>query len=259
MIVFESVTKSFRTGRASGIKDLLLGSRGHRRRASHVEAVRDLSFQIASGESVALVGHNGAGKSTALKLLAGTIQPTQGAVRSEGRIAPLLELGAGFHPDLTGRENIFMNGAVLGLSRAYLRRNLEEIIEFSGLDESIDLPVRFYSSGMYARLGFSVAVHVDPDIVLVDEVLAVGDADFQVKCLSKMEQLHRQGRTMVLVTHSPDHAQSFADRVLTLDHGRLVSDVLTNELVSETQESLEPTKVEAPGRRELSDEEGSTS
>ena len=224
MITFEDVSKSFRVGRAGALKDLLLGSRGHRRESRIVHAVRHVSFNVADGESVALLGHNGAGKSTILKLLAGTIRPSDGSITSRGRIAPLLELGAGFHPDLTGRENIFMNAAVLGLPKTYVRAHIEEIIEFSGLEDSIDMPVRFYSSGMYARLGFSVAVHVDPEILLIDEVLAVGDAEFQEKCLARMQHLRMEGRSMILVTHSPDQAQQFADRVLVLDHGQLVHD-----------------------------------
>ena len=224
MITFDDVSKSFRVGRASGLKDLLLGSRGHRNESRLVHAVHHVSFSVADGESVALLGHNGAGKSTILKLLAGTIQPSAGKVTSRGRIAPLLELGAGFHPDLTGRENIFMNAAVLGMPKSYVRKHIDEIIDFSGLEESIDLPVRFFSSGMYARLGFSVAVHVDPEIILIDEVLAVGDAQFQEKCLVRMRELRSEGRSMVLVTHSPAQAHGFADRTLVLDHGRLAYD-----------------------------------
>lgn len=224
MITFEDVSKSFRVGRASALKDLLLGSRGHRSESRIVHAVRHVSFTVADGESIALLGHNGAGKSTILKLLAGTIQPSGGSVTSRGRIAPLLELGAGFHPDLTGRENIFMNAAVLGLPRSYVRAHIEEIVAFSGLEDSIEMPVRFYSSGMYSRLGFSVAVHVEPEILLIDEVLAVGDVEFQEKCLAKMQELRAEGRSMILVTHSQEQAQQFADRVLVLSHGTLLHD-----------------------------------
>lgn len=224
MITFENVSKSFRIGRASGLKDLVLGSSGRRVESRLVHAVRNVSFTIADGESVALLGHNGAGKSTILKLLAGTIQPSEGTVKSFGRVAPLLELGAGFHPDLTGRENIFMNASILGLPKSYVRSHLDEIINFSGLEDSLDMPVRFYSSGMYARLGFSVAVFSDPDIILIDEVLAVGDAEFQVKCFARMMELRAEGRTMVLVTHSVPEARTFSDRVLVLEHGRLLHD-----------------------------------
>lgn len=224
MIAFQNVTKSYRVGRPSGVKELILGSRGHRRKAQRIEAVKDATFSIDSGESVALWGHNGAGKSTVLKLLAGTIQPTSGSILSSGRIAPLLELGAGFHPDLTGRENIFMNASVLGIPKRYTAKHLDEIIAFSGLEDSIDTPVRFYSSGMYARLGFAVAVNVDPDIVLIDEVLAVGDTEFQERCLSRMELMKDEGRTMILVTHSREQANSFAQRTIALNHGRVVYD-----------------------------------
>lgn len=223
-VSFSGVTKSFRVGRASGIKDLLLGSSGHRARATSVEALRDVSFSIEEGESVALLGHNGSGKSTALKLLAGTIQPTSGVVETHGRIAPLLELGAGFHPDLTGRENIFLNAAFLGVPRTYVRKHLDAIIDFSGVEEAIDTPVRFYSSGMYVRLGFAVAIHADPDVVLVDEVLAVGDLEFQAKCLTSMRALRDEGRTVILVTHSLKEATSFCTRGLVLSHGALACD-----------------------------------
>lgn len=224
MIEFDDVSKSFKAGRPGGIKNMLLGTRNHRYRSTRVDAVKNVTFRIESGESVALLGANGAGKSTVLKLLAGTISPTSGTVKTQGRIAPLLELGAGFHPDLTGRENVFLNASVLGLSRSYTRSRFGEILDFSGLEDAIDVPVRFYSSGMYARLGFSVAVHADPDIVLIDEVLAVGDVTFQERCLQRMSSMKMEGRTMVLVTHDLDRASSFSTRHLLLDHGALSYD-----------------------------------
>lgn len=228
-IELDHVSKSFKANRPSGLKDRLLGSKGHRHTSQRVEALSDVSFVIHEGESVALLGHNGAGKSTILKLLAGTLQPTFGTVTTRGRIAPLLELGAGFHPDLTGRENIFLNGAFLGLTRAEVRRSLDEIVEFSGLGDAINNPVRFYSSGMYARLGFSVAVHASPDIILIDEVLAVGDAEFQAKCLERMDEFKQQGRTMVLVTHSLPQATEFAQRAVVLIRGRVAFDGVSQE------------------------------
>jgi ABC-2 type transport system ATP-binding protein len=179
---------------------------------------------VREGEGLAILGHNGSGKSTCLKLLAGTIAPSAGQILCRGKVAPLLELGAGFHPDLTGRENVFLNGAILGVPRSYLRAHLEEIIEFSGLGDAIDLPVRFYSSGMGARLGFSIAVNVDPDVLLVDEVLAVGDQGFQEQCLERMRLLQAGGRTLVLVTHSLSLAQEFCSRIIVLDRGRLTFD-----------------------------------
>jgi ABC-2 type transport system ATP-binding protein len=221
---FHHVTKSYKIGKPWGVKDALLGSKGHRGRSQELRAVDNISFDIAAGETVALLGHNGSGKSTSLKLLAGTVIPTAGSVRTHGRIAPLLELGAGFHPDLTGRENVFLNAAILGVKRRYVKDHLDEIVEFSGIREFIDSPVRFYSTGMTARLGFAVAVHVEPEIVLIDEVLAVGDAGFQEKCLARMTSMRDEGRTLILVTHSLEQAQSFCSRVLVMDHGKLIYD-----------------------------------
>ena len=221
---FSDVTKAFRPGRQRNIKDALLSNRRHRMQAEPVTAISRLSFTVTVGESVAILGHNGSGKSTTLKLLARTLRPTSGTVWSCGRIAPILELGSGFHPDLTGRENIFLNGAVLGVSRRYLSQHLEEIIEFSGLSEQIDLPVRFYSSGMVVRLGFSIAVHVEPETILVDEVLAVGDLGFQEKCLSRMQEMKREGRTVLLVTHSLEQAESFCGRAIVMSRGSAVFD-----------------------------------
>lgn len=224
VVSFESVTRSFRQGRPRHLKDVILGSKGERRRSSVVNAVENLSFQVCSGESVALLGHNGSGKSTTLKLLAGTLPPSSGRVCVQGRIAPLLELGVGFHPDLTGRENVFLNGAVLGVSRRSLKLSLDEIIEFSGIREHIDSPLRFYSSGMTVRLGFAIAVSVAPDIMLIDEVLTVGDAAFQEKCLSHMKKMKSSGRTMILVTHDYAQAMDFCDRAIVLSRGRVTFD-----------------------------------
>jgi ABC-2 type transport system ATP-binding protein len=229
-IIFDHVTKSFRVGHSRSVKDAVLGSAGRRRKANTLLAVNDVTFAIQHGDAVALLGHNGSGKSTALKLLARTIVPASGKVTTNGRVAPLLELGAGFHPDLTGRENIFLNAAVLGVRRSYIREHIDEIIEFSELGDFIDTPVRFYSSGMSARLGFSVAVHVEPEIVLIDEVLAVGDADFQKRCMDRMAILRDEGRTLILVTHSLPQAQSFCTRALVLNHGSLTFDGLISEV-----------------------------
>lgn len=223
-IQFRSVEKWFRVGRPWGIKDALLGAKGQRHRAHRVNALSDVTFHVREGETIGLLGHNGSGKSTALKLIAQTIVPSRGIVTSRGRVVPLLELGAGFHPDLTGRENVFLNGALLGLSRKKVKANLDSIIDFSELEDFFETPVRFYSSGMAARLGFAVAVHVDPEVLLLDEVLAVGDEGFQAKCLARMSDLKQEGRTLVLVTHSLTQAQGFCDRALILDRGRLIFD-----------------------------------
>lgn len=221
---FKDVSKTFRVSQSKNLKDSLLGVSGHRSKPVLVHAVRHLELDVDQGEPVALLGHNGSGKSTTLKMLAGTVTPTSGRIYARGRIAPLLELGAGFHPDLTGRENIYLNAAILGIGRADAVRRMDEIVAFAELDEFLDTPVKFYSSGMSVRLGFAIAVNVEPEVLLVDEVLAVGDQDFQDKCLERMRQLKAEGRTLVLVTHSLSQAQAFCSRAVVLDHGLVTYD-----------------------------------
>lgn len=182
-------------------------------------ALRDVAFSVRSGETLGIIGSNGAGKSTLLSLVAGTMAPTRGAIAARGTIASLLELGTGFHPDLTGRENVFLYGAVIGLTRRRMRERMEAIIDFAGIREFIDEPVKHYSSGMYVRLGFAVAVEVDPDILLVDEVLAVGDVSFQRRCLAKMDEFRRRGKTMLVVSHDLHTIRRMSDRILLLDGG----------------------------------------
>lgn len=223
-IRFEKVSRSFRQGRPLYVKEALLGSRGVRAHSRVTHAVNDLSFSVDSGEAVALLGHNGSGKSTTLKLLARVLTPTSGRVLSRGRIAPLLQLGSGFHPDLTGRENVYLNAAILGMERRRIIARMDDIVSFAGLEDHIDMPVRFYSTGMNARLGFAIAINVEPEIMLIDEVLAVGDNDFQVRCLERMQELKQDGRTMILVTHSLAQAQSFCTRAIVLDHGNCTYD-----------------------------------
>ena len=223
-IRFEDVSKTFRLSGTKSVKEMLLGISGHRKKAVVLQAVQDLTFDVAAGESVALLGHNGSGKSTTLKMLAGTVAPSDGRIWARGRLAPLLELGSGFHPDLSGRENVYLNAAILGIKRAEVERRLDEIVDFAEVEDFLDTPVKFYSSGMSVRLGFAIAVNVDPDVLLVDEVLAVGDESFQSKCLERMQRFKSDGRTVVLVTHSLEQAQSFCDRALVLDHGRLTYD-----------------------------------
>jgi ABC-2 type transport system ATP-binding protein len=223
-IRFERVSKSFRLTATKSLKEMLLGIAGHRSKPVIVEAVHELDIRVTCGESVALLGHNGSGKSTTLKMLAGTVAPSTGRIWARGRVAPLLELGSGFHPDLTGRENIFLNAAILGIKRDEVQRRLDEIVAFAEVGDFLETPVKFYSSGMSVRLGFAIAVNVDPDILLVDEVLAVGDEDFQAKCLARMQKFKDEGRTVLLVTHSIKQAMSFCDRALVLDHGRLMYD-----------------------------------
>ena len=187
-------------------------------------ALRDVNLAIEAGTTVGLVGPNGSGKSTLLKMIGGIIQPTSGEVRLRGRLAALLELGAGFHPDLTGRENVYLNASILGLTRQQTDSHFDEIVDFSGIERFIDTQVKFYSSGMYVRLAFAVAIHVDPDILLVDEVLAVGDEPFQRKCLERIRGFQHEGRTIVLVTHGLDQVAEFCDRAVVLENGIVTAD-----------------------------------
>src|SRR5882672_2879147 len=184
-------------------------------------ALTQVSFSVPKGSTYGVIGRNGSGKSTALKLVAGITKPTSGSVRVEGRISALIELGAGFHPEISGRENVFINGIMLGLSKREIGRRFDEIVDFAELQDFIDAPVKTYSSGMYMRLGFAVAIHVDPDVLLVDEVLAVGDEGFTHKCLDKFSEFRRRGKTILLVTHSLGLVERFCDEALWLDAGRV--------------------------------------
>ncbi len=235
VIRFDSVSKLFRltTGRPRTLQEAflrLVGKRAPERRESFW-AVRDVDLSINRGETVALVGANGAGKSTLLKLTSRILVPTSGKVSVQGRVASLLELGTGFHPDLTGRENIHLNGSLLGLTQGTMRGKEETIIAFSGLGDFIDTPVRHYSSGMYMRLGFAIAVHVEPDILLVDEVLAVGDAAFQSKCLDKINQLRQDQVTILFVSHDLDAVRRICQRAVWMEEGRLEADGSTESVV----------------------------
>jgi lipopolysaccharide transport system ATP-binding protein len=197
-------------------------SRGHT--PEFTWALEDVSFEVAEGERVAIIGRNGAGKSTLLKVLARVTEPTSGYADVAGRVGALLEVGTGFHPQLTGRENVFLNGAILGMRRAEITRKFDAIVEFSGIDRYIDTPVKWYSSGMYVRLAFSVAAHLEPEILIVDEVLAVGDAEFQKRCLARMSEVARDGRTVLFVSHNMQAARRLCDRAILLDQGHVVAD-----------------------------------
>ena len=185
------------------------------------EALKDVSFDVAAGRTYGIIGRNGSGKSTMLKCVAGITRPTRGTVKVNGRVSALIELGAGFHPEISGRENVFINGIMLGLSKREIARRFDEIVAFAELEDFIDAPVKTYSSGMYMRLGFAVAIHVDPDVLLVDEVLAVGDAGFTHKCLDKFSDFRRRGKTILLVTHSLGLVERFCDEALWLENGRV--------------------------------------
>ena len=220
-----NITKRFNlvsTG-SSSLKNAVIDAVLRRRPDKSFTALDDVSLSVAKGETLGIVGANGSGKSTLLSIIARTMTPSSGAVETRGVISSLLELGAGFHPDLTGRENVLLYGSIMGIPRETMKRRFDEIVDFAGLGQFIDQPVRFYSSGMYVRLGFSVAVQVDPDILLVDEVLAVGDQDFQAKCLAKMNDFRAAGKSMILITHDLNTVCSVSDRVAYLRHGKLTA------------------------------------
>ncbi len=202
-------------------------------------ALSDIDFDVEAGSTVGLLGHNGSGKSTLLKCVAGILQPTAGEIVTRGRVAALLELGAGFNHELTGRENVFMNASILGLSKRATERIFDDIVAFAELERFIDMQVRHYSSGMYVRLGFAVAVNVDPDILLVDEVLSVGDEAFQRKCLDRVAKFQREGRTILFVTHAADLVRRICDRAVVLDHGAMVIDGPPGEAVRAFRETLQ--------------------
>ena len=230
-VVVSDVSKRFRLYRErnQSVKAALM----RRGRAQYDEfwALKNVSLQVPRGSTFGLIGENGSGKSTLLKCIARILQPNSGTIVSTGSMAALLELGSGFHPELSGRENVFLNGSILGLSRRDLDERFDEIVEFAGVREFIDQPVKNYSSGMYVRLGFSVAINVDPAILLVDEVLAVGDASFQAKCMEKFAEFRSQGKTVILVSHALDTVRSMCDQVAWLRHGSLVSVGKPDELV----------------------------
>ncbi|MCJ7664458.1 MAG: ABC transporter ATP-binding protein [Desulfobacterales bacterium] len=222
IIVFDHVYKSYLLYKhiTGGAKELLLHLPRVLRsiRNARYEALKDMSFAINKGEAFGMIGRNGAGKSTILGLIAGVLKPSSGSVIVKGKASALLELGAGFHPELTGKENILLNGIILGLTKADVLKKIDEIIEFSELSEFIDQPIRVYSSGMLARLGFSVVAHLDPDILLIDEILAVGDLEFQKKCIDKMMGFKKKGVTMIFVSHSMPDVKRICDRVAWIDN-----------------------------------------
>jgi homopolymeric O-antigen transport system ATP-binding protein len=207
-----------------------------RGRSDEFWALRDVSFDVARGETLGIIGHNGAGKSTILKVLSSVTAPTGGEITIRGRLSALIEVGSGFHPELTGRENIYLSGSILGMRRREIANKLERIIDFAGVRDFIDTPVKHYSSGMYVRLGFSIAAHLEPDILLLDEVLAVGDAAFQVKCLDRVNELHRQGRTIVFISHDLGAVERMCGRVLLMKRGQVVADGHPRDVIAKYQE-----------------------
>ncbi|KKJ94248.1 ABC transporter ATP-binding protein [Stutzerimonas stutzeri] len=223
----ESLSKDFTVRHnQGGMKHKIAGLFNPRfqERIETLRAVNNVSFTLCKGESLSLIGHNGSGKSTLLQLVSGILLPTSGSVVSYGRVAPLIELGVGFHPELTGEENIYLNASLYGLTNKETRARFNSIVDFSGLGDFIDTPVKNYSSGMYMRLGFSVAVHVDPQVLLADEVLAVGDEDFQNKCYERISNMQNNGMALILVTHSKAQGQRFCQRYLHLENGCVIDE-----------------------------------
>ena len=220
----ENASKSFTLQYHRTLKQMAVALTRREDLREKFQAVDDVSFTVQQGESVGLMGLNGSGKSTLLKLINGIMRPDAGSVRTRGRIAGLIATGAGFHPQLTGRENIFLNAAVLGMSEAETRGKLDEIVEFADVGRRLDTPVGHYSSGQFARLGFAVAVHVESDIFLADEVLAVGDKPFKKKCMEKMQEIRNEGRTLFYVSHAAASVRKMCDRVLVLENGHLAFD-----------------------------------
>lgn len=220
----QGVSKRFVIRKERSLKERVVNARRSKMHKEEFWALRDASISITAGSTVGLMGANGSGKSTLLKIFGGILDPTEGRVRHRGRIAPLLELGAGFHPDLTGRENVYLNAAILGVNRETTRKNFDSIVAYSEFGDFIDTQVKFYSSGMYLRLAFSVAVHCDPDILLVDEVLAVGDEPYQAKCMNTIRDFQKEGRTIVIVSHSSSAIEMLCDRVIVLSHGHTLFD-----------------------------------
>jgi len=224
IIKFQNVSKHFTLAHQRTLKEMVHALFKRQKTIERVKALSNITFEIPSGQSVGIVGRNGAGKSTLLKLIAGVTSPTHGKVLISEKVYPLIELGAGFHPDLTGKENIFLNGVILGMSEEEIAERYDSIVDFAELHEFMDVPVKYYSSGMYARLAFSVATCKTPKILLIDEILAVGDVKFQEKCMRRMKGFKAQGTSMILVAHGGPAMQEFCERVLYLKQGKLIFD-----------------------------------
>jgi ABC-2 type transport system ATP-binding protein len=248
VIRIEDVSKRFIIRKEKSLKERLVNFGRSNLHKDDFWALRNVNVEISTGSTVGLIGPNGSGKSTLLKMIGGILQPTSGSVHLRGRLAALLELGAGFHPDLTGRENVYLNASILGLTKKQTDRHFEAMVDFSGIEPFIDTQVKFYSSGMYVRLAFAVAVHVDPDILLVDEVLAVGDEQFQRKCLERIRGFQHEGRTIVLVTHGLDQVAEFCDRAVVLEHGNVTADGKPRDALKVLRADFEATRQEEVDR-----------
>jgi ABC-type polysaccharide/polyol phosphate transport system ATPase subunit len=232
---FERVSKKYKLP-TNGDRPKRWYTRAFARRSGQMWALRNVSFRVNQGEALGIVGHNGAGKTTIMKILSGITTPTSGEITIRGRLAALVEVSSGFHPELTGRENIYLHGAMLGMRRSEIRKKLDSIVEFSGVGRYIEVPVKRYSSGMYVRLGFAIAAHLDPDILLLDEVLAVGDAAFQAKCLERIAELRKSGRTIVFISHDLAAVYRLCDRAILLSHGCVLADGAPRQVIDEYQQ-----------------------
>lgn len=222
IIEFKNVTKEFTLQNQKTFKEFLPALFRGQKTVERFIALNDISFSINRGETIGIIGPNGSGKSTILKLVAGVMSPTKGKITVRGKVSPLIELGSGFHPELTGRENVYLNGSILGLKNKEVDKYFKSIVDFAELWEFIDQPVKHYSSGMYMRLGFAVAVHVNPEILIIDEILAVGDAKFQEKCFQKMEEFKKQGVTILYVSHTLSQVIDFCQRTIYIDKSKLI-------------------------------------
>lgn len=264
---FENVSKRYLLGSHRAYVNYLLPDFMRRRLDAHYNnsevlwALKDVSFNVPQGQVLGLVGPNGAGKTTSLSLLAGIITPTSGRIMARGRIGALIKLGAGFHPDLTGRENVYLNGSILGLRRSEINKLYDKIVEFAELGVFMDTPVKRYSSGMYVRLGFAVAVHIDPEILLVDEILSVGDVSFQTRCLNRIGEIREAGTTVIFVSHNLHHVASFCDRVAYLAHGKIqkigepgevlgafTADMMKRRIIEQVENGSDMSTINGSGR-----------
>ena len=225
-VIVDQVTKRFKIRHTHAMKEFIVAKLKGKREAQteRFTALNGVDLRVHDGETVALLGYNGSGKSTLLKLISGVMKPDEGEIKVRGKLAGLIEVGAGFHPDLTGRENVFLNGAILGMTEKQIEEKFDEIVDFSEIRDFIDTEVKFYSSGMFLRLAFSVAVHTDPDVFLVDEILSVGDEPFQKKCLRRINELRESGKALVIVSHDLDMVSELCDRGVVLEHGNVVRD-----------------------------------
>jgi len=230
VVKFENVSKRFKRGRKLLLKEALVDMF----KPSSTEwfwALKDVDFIVSKGESVGVIGPNGSGKSTILKLISGFMVPDKGKITVSGKVSPLIELGAGFHPELTGAENLILNGVILGLTRKEVEKRFDSIVDFAEIGDFINTPVKHYSSGMYMRLGFSIAVHTDPDILLIDEILAVGDSNFQIKSFDKMQEFKKRGISIVFVSHNLETVKKFCDRVIYLENAEVRGDGEPREII----------------------------